>query len=289
MTDAISSFLRILDLEKLDRNLFRGMSPDVGWQRVFGGLVIAQALVAAARTVDDDRPVHSTHGYFMRPGDPQVPIIYHVDCIRDGKSFATRRVVAMQNGVAIFSQSASFQTMEDGLSHQFDMPQVPQPEDLPSEKELKARFFDTAPKNVRSYWQRERPIEIRPVDPTHYISDEKLPPYQNIWFRVAGTLPEDPMIHQAALAYASDMTLLSTALTAHGKSVFSPDIQAASLDHALWLHRPILFDDWLLYTQDSPASAGGRGFSRGQIYHRHGQLLASCTQEGLVRLRREKT
>ncbi len=284
-SDPVARLLSILDLEPLEHNLFRGTSPDTGWQRVFGGLVIAQSLMAATRTVDADRPAHSLHGYFMRPGDPGTPIIYDVDRIRDGKSFTTRRVVAIQHGKAIFSMSASFQRVEEGLEHQFDMLDVPQPEDLPSEQDLKDKFIDVVPENVRRYWERKRPIEMRPTDLTNFVSSKKLPPHQHVWFRTTGALPKDPIIQRCVLAYASDMTLLNTSLYAHGRSIFDPDLQVASLDHALWMHHPIVLDDWVLYTQDSPAASGARGFTRGLIYRRDGRLLASVAQEGLIRVR----
>ncbi|NBN80218.1 acyl-CoA thioesterase II [Microvirga tunisiensis] len=286
MNTAIETLLSILDLEPLEHNLFRGRSPQVGWQRVYGGQVIGQALVAASRTVSEDRHIHSLHGYFLRPGDPAVPIIYDVDRIRDGGSFTTRRVVAIQHGQAIFSMSASFQTLEDGLEHQVDMPDVPMPEDLPSEKDLKEKFLQVAPDNVRKYWERERPIELRPVDLTHYFSAKKLEPTQHVWVRATSRLPDDQRIHQCVLAYASDMTLLDTSLFPHGKSVFSPDIQPASLDHSMWFHRPFRADEWLLYSTDSPSSSGGRGMNRGTLYSRDGQLIASTAQEGLIRLKR---
>lgn len=283
MNTAVDNLLQILDLEMLEHNLFRGRSPQVGWQRVFGGQVIGQALVAASRTVVEDRHVHSLHGYFMRPGDPAVPIIYEVDRIRDGGSFTTRRVVAIQHGKAIFSMSASFQVLEEGLEHQIDMPDVPMPEELPSEADLKEKFLKVAPPSVRAYWERERPIELRPVDLTHYFSDKPLPPTQYVWVRASHTLPDDPRIHQCVLAYASDMTLLDTSLFPHGKSVFHPDIQAASLDHAMWFHRPFKADEWLLYAEDTPSASGGRGMNRGTLYTRDGKLIASTAQEGLIR------
>jgi acyl-CoA thioesterase-2 len=285
MPSAIDSLLSILDLEPLEHNLFRGLSPQVGWQRVFGGQVVGQALVAAARTVED-RAVHSLHGYFMRPGDPAVPIIYQVERIRDGRSFTTRRVVAIQHGEAIFSMSASFQIAESGLDHQIAMPDVPPPEDLPSEAELKEAYLHAASEAVRRYWQRDRPIELRPVDFRHYISREVLEPTQNVWVRTTGKLPDDPDIHRCILAYASDMTLLDTSLFAHGRMIFDPEIQAASLDHALWFHRPFRADEWLLYAEDSPSSSGARGFTRGSLFSRDGRLVASVAQEGLIRLRR---
>ena len=285
MSRAMDNLLAILDLERLEMDLYRGISPKVGWQRVFGGLVIAQSLVAAQRTIADDRFVHSLHSYFMRPGDPEVPIIYEVDRIRDGSSFNTRRVVAIQHGKAIFSLAASFQRDEPGLSHQIAMPDVPMPEALIGEADLKEKFLKNAPDNVRRYWERERPIEMRPVSLTHYISPEKLEPVQNIWVRANGAVPDDRRIQAVVLAYLSDMTLLDTSLFAHGLSVFSSKIQAASLDHAMWFHRDCPLDDWLLYAQDSPSTSGARGLTRGGLYSRDGVLVASVAQEGLIRQR----
>lgn len=289
MSDAVANLLQTLDLEQLEKNLYRGISPKVGWQRVFGGQVIGQALVAAQRSVEESRRVHSLHAYFMRPGDPAVPIIYEVDRIRDGGSFTTRRVVAIQHGHAIFSMSASFQIAEDGLEHSRAMPEVAYPEDLPSERELAEKFIDNAPENVRRYWQRERPVELRPVDLAHYVSSKKLDPVQNVWFRATGPLPDDPAIQEAVLAYASDMTLVDTSLFAHGKAVFDPQLQVASLDHAMWFHRPFDFSRWHLYNQDSPSTSGARGFSRGNIFSREGLLVASVAQEGLIRRRSRST
>jgi len=286
MSSAMQGLISILDLETLERNLFRGRSPQTGWQRVFGGQVIAQALVAAHRTVDPERHVHSLHCYFMRPGDPAVPIIYEVDRIRDGSSFTTRRVVAIQHGHAIFSLSASFQIDEHGLEHQIEMPKdLPRPETLVNAKDLIEGFIDQVPESVRAYWERERPIEFKPVSLTHYMSREKLPPQQNIWIRTTGPVPDDRPLQAAVLAYLSDMTLLDTSLFAHGRAVFDEDLQVASLDHAMWFHRPNALDDWLLYTQDSPNTSGARGFTRGSIYAADGTLVASMAQEGLIRLR----
>ena len=285
MSKAVATLMKTLDLERIEQNLYRGQSPDVGWQRVFGGQVVGQALVAAQRTVDKERHVHSLHGYFMRPGDPTVPIIYNVERIRDGGSFTTRRVVAIQHGKAIFSMSASFQAMEPGLDHQIEMPDVPKPEELASEKELAKQFIEFAPEPVRKYWERDRPIELRPISLEHYISKKKLEPVQNIWIRATGKIPDDPALHQAVLAYASDMTLLDTSLFAHGRAVFDPKLQVASLDHAIWFHRPINMEEWYLYSQDSPNSSGARGFTRGSIFSSDGVLVASVTQEGLIRER----
>lgn len=286
MVSAIKRLLSILDLEQLEHNLFRGMSPQDGWQRVFGGQVIGQALVAAERTVDG-RAAHSLHGYFMRPGDPSVPIIYEVDRIRDGKSFNTRRVVAIQHGHAIFSMSASFHLVEDGFEHQFEMPDVPKPDDLPSLNDIKDQFMDKLPVNIKKYFERERPIEIKPVDTSRFFKSEKRHPQQSIWIKASDSLPDDPGLHQCALAYASDFSLLDTALIAHGRMLFDPELMLASLDHAMWFHRPVRADDWLLYTMDSPAANGARAFCRGSIYTPDGVLVASVAQEGMVRVRRD--
>jgi len=284
MSRALEHLLSVLDLEQLEVNLFRGLSPQVGWQRVFGGQVIGQALVAAHRTVNG-RPAHSLHAYFLRPGDPTVPIIYEVDRIRDGGSFSTRRVVAIQHGQAIFSMAASFHKDEPGLHHQMKMPDVPSPESLPSEAELKEQLINRLPEPVKAYWQRERPIEIRPVDLSRYLSPENRAPTQQVWIRATGSLGDDLALHQCVLAYASDFTLLDTALIAHGRFVFDPGLMLASLDHAIWFHRSFRADDWLLYAQDSPSSGAGRAFCRGTLFTREGDLVASTAQEGLVRER----
>ena len=285
MSKAMQQLLSILDLETLEHNLFRGRSPQVGWQRVFGGQVIGQALVAAQRTVDPARHVHSLHGYFMRAGDPKVPIIYEVDRIRDGSSFTTRRVVAIQHGHAIFSLEASFQIEEAGLEHQIPRPlDIVAPEQLIGDKDLKEQYLQNAPANIRRYWEQDRPIELKPLSLTHYFSREKLAPEQNVWIRTTGPVPDDRAVQAAVLAYLSDMTLLDTSLYAHGRSIFDRDLQVASLDHAMWFHRSCTFDDWLLYTADSPSASGARGFTRGTLYSRDGTLIASTAQEGLIRV-----
>jgi acyl-CoA thioesterase-2 len=290
MPSAIETLLATLDLEPLEANLFRGRSPQVAWQRVFGGQVVGQALVAACRTVDvTARPPHSLHAYFLLPGDPKVPIIYDVDRIRDGKSFTTRRVVAIQHGQAILTMAVSFHRDEPGLTHQAEMPDVPKPEDLPSEAEIKERIMPAMPDPVRRYYERERPIELRPVEYGRYLGQPVAGGRFNVWIRATGRLPDEPAIHQCVLAYASDMTLLDTALIPIGRSVFDKSIMAASLDHALWLHRPFRADEWLLYAQDSPSLAGARGFSRGLIFARDGTLVASVAQEGLLRERAAET
>ena len=284
MSRALDQLLTILDIERLEENLFRGLSPQVGWQRVFGGQVIGQALVAANRTVNG-RLTHSLHAYFLRAGDPSVPIIYTVDRIRDGGSFTTRRVVAVQHGQAIFSMAASFHKEETGLEHQIKMPEVPPPESLPSEAELKACLIDRVPPQVKAYWERERPLEIRPVDLSRYLTPGNHDPSQQVWIRATGELSNEQSLHQCVLAYASDFTLLDTALIAHGRFVFDPKLILASLDHALWFHRKLRADEWLLYAQDSPISGGGRAFCRGMLFTRDGKLVASTAQEGLLRER----
>jgi acyl-CoA thioesterase-2 len=288
MSAAVQALLEILDLEPLEVNLFRGRSPQTGWQRVFGGQVIGQALVAAVRTVAGRTP-HSMHAYFLLPGDPKVPIVYDVERIRDGKSFTTRRVLAIQHGHPIFSMSVSFHNDEEGLAHQAKMPDVPLPEALPSEAEAKERVLAKMPDTVRRYYERERPIELRPVEYGRYLGQKYEDGRFNVWIRTTGRLPDDPAIHQCVLAYASDLTLLDTALVPHGRTLFEKEFMAASLDHALWIHRPFRADDWLLYAQDSPNLSGARGFSRGLIFTRDGTLVASVAQEGLVRKRRSES
>jgi acyl-CoA thioesterase-2 len=284
---SIQDVVAILDLEPLEVNLFRGRSPQSRWQRVFGGQVIGQALVAACRTVEDVtlRPPHSLHAYFLLGGDPKVPIIYEVDRIRDGKSFTTRNVVAIQHGRAIYSMSVSFHVAEDGPSHQFTMPDVPRPDDLPSEAEIRNQVQSRLSDPVRRYFERERPIELRPVEYGRYLGEKLEGGRYHMWMRATGRLPDEPAIHQCVLAYASDMTLLDAALIPLGKSVFNEDIMAASLDHALWFHRPFRADEWLLYAQDSPNLGGALGFSRGLVFAQDGRLVASVAQEGLLRLR----
>lgn len=281
MAPDVESLLATLDLEQLEQNLFRGHSPQNGWKRVFGGQVVGQALAAAMRTVDG-RPPHSLHAYFLLGGDPAAPIIYDVDRIRDGGSFATRRVVAIQHGQAIFSMGVSFHTREDdGFSHQIAMPAVPDPEALPTEGE----FAHLIPESMRGIWASARPIEMRPVE-LHLPGQKARLPVQNIWLRCRDRLPDDPALHQVVLAYASDFTLLAVGMVPHGGTIFDPSVMAASLDHAVWFHRDFRVDDWLLYSQDSPSSEGARAFCRGSIFNRDGVLVASVAQEGLIRKRK---
>ncbi len=280
-----TDLLAILGLEQLELNLFRGMSPPTHMQRVFGGQVLGQALVAACRTVEGVLP-HSLHAYFLLGGDPKAPIIYEVDRIRDGKSFSTRRVVAVQHGRAIFSMSVSFHNDEPGLDHQMPMPDVPHPDQLPSDAEIRQEILPQLPELVRRYYERPRPIELRPVEFGRYLGQKPQDGRFHVWIRATGRLPDDPAVHRCVLAYASDMTLLDTALIPHGLSVFDRSIMGASLDHALWFHRPFRADEWLLYSQDSPNLHGARGLGRGLIFSAGGALVASVVQEGLLRTRR---
>ena len=281
----LGQLLHLLELERIEHDLFRGQSQDLGWGNVFGGQVLGQALSAAAQTVPEERAVHSMHGYFLRTGDAKKPIVYEVDRIRDGKSFTTRRVVAIQNGAAIFSMSASFQRDEPGLEHQAPMPETPGPEGLRSELDLARKYADRIPEPLRAQATCERPIEIRPVDPVNVLAPKPMPPHRRVWYRAAGTLPEGANLHRWLLAYASDFNLLGAAMQPHAVSWIMPDIQVASLDHAIWFHRPFRFDEWLLYVIDSPSTSGARGLARGQFFTQKGELVASTAQEGLIRKR----
>jgi len=283
---AVSDLLAILDLERLETDLFRGVSPAIGWPRVFGGQVVAQALVAASRTVVGSRPPHSLHAYFLLGGDPAVPIVYEVERIRDGGSFTTRRVKAIQHGRAIFAMSVSFHDDEPGLAHAQAMPDLPGPEDLPDAREALAGGRAIVPEPMLAYFTQTWPISLRIVEIERYTSRMPQAPRFHVWMKASDRLPDDPALHRAVLAYASDMTLLDATLIAHGRTVFDADIQSASLDHALWFHRPFRADEWLLYAQDSPGTAGGRGFARGSLFARDGSLVASVVQEGLIRPRR---
>ena len=279
------TWLNLMDLEQIEVNLFRGTSPNEGWQRVYGGQVLGQALVAASRTVEDDqRAAHSLHGYFLRPGDTTVPLLYQVDRIRDGKSFTTRRVVAIQNGRAIFNMAVSFQVQEGGLEHALPMPEVPAPEDCPSSEELHEKYIDDMPEAMKGYVDRPRPIEMRFVEPFNEFKPDPMPPYQHVWIRTRDVMPDDQRLNQCVLAYASDMTLLDTCYRPHAIGWGNSNFQVASLDHAMWFHRRFKTDEWLLYAQDSPNSGGARGFNRGTIYTKQGELVASVAQEGLIRL-----
>ena len=287
MSKALDALVELLDLEELEVNLFRGRSPQEQQQRVFGGQVAGQALVAATRTVDHGH-VHSLHAYFLRPGDPKVPIVFQVDRIRDGRSFTTRRVVAIQHGEAIFHLSASFQPDEPGLEHQDPMPAAPDPESLPTWHDRMAPVIEKVPAEMRRWLERERPIDLRYDGEIAIFHAEKRPPRQQVWMRADGKLPDDAALHACIVAYASDMTLVDTALLPHGVAWADDSYMVASLDHAMWFHRPFRADEWLLYDLVSPNAYGSRGFSQGRIFTREGQLAVSVAQEGLIRLRKKK-
>lgn len=279
-----------LDLETLELNLFRGSSRDLGGRSVFGGQVIGQAIVAATRTIEGRMP-HSLHAYFLLPGDMNAPIVYEVDRIRDGGSFSARRVQAIQHGRPILSMIASFQVPEDGLEHQVAMPEVPPPEALKSTAELIPQWIAEAGEvhpRILASLKRAEVLEFRPVYPWSPLKPNVTEPRQAIWFRIGQNLPDDPILHRCLLAYASDFNLIGTALRPHGKSWYSPDMVVASLDHALWFHRDLRVDDWLLYSMDSPTSQGARGMTRGKVFDRQGRLVASVAQEGLLRLTDKK-
>lgn len=288
MSESHVALLALLDLEPLEVNIYRGQNRDLGTGRVFGGQVFAQALVAARRTVEGEREAHSAHGYFILPGDLKAPIVYFVDRLRDGSSFTTRRVTAIQHGQAIFNLSASFHIAEEGPSHQPPMPAAPDPETLAPELSLIREVAAQIPESLRPVVTQDRPIDFRPVSPIDPFKPEAREPTRQVWFRVIDELPPEPWIHQAILAYASDYGLLTTALQPHGIGYRMPGLQLASLDHSVWLHRRFRADEWLLYSMDSPVMTGARGFVRGSIFSRAGNLVASVAQEGLLRLRKPK-
>ncbi len=280
---AVRELLEQLDVEETRDGVFLGASQDLGWGRVYGGQVLAQALAAAERTVDSSRLAHSLHGYFLRPGDPRMPIEYLVEQTRDGRSFTTRRVRAEQDGKPIFFMAASFQVPEPGLEHQDEMPEVRGPDGLMSYTELINRFQEVLPESMSDWAMMDFPIEMRPVEVSNPMSPEPSDPVQYMWLRAASELPDDPALHRCVLAYASDFVLLDTALLPHGTSYWQGKLRTASIDHAMWFHRDFKMDDWLLYSMDSPSAAGARGLVRGQFYDLDGRLVASAVQEGLMR------
>jgi len=289
MGTALDELLSLLKLEPIEENLFRGRSQDLGYRQLFGGQVLGQALSAAGQTVPNERRVHSLHGYFLRPGDASLPVVYTVTRVRDGGSFSTRSITAVQKGQSLFTAMASFQGKEPGFSHQARMPDVPPPEELPTDLDLLRRQIHLVPERLREKLLGDKPLEMRPVTPMDPFAPAKREPVKHVWFRAQGALPEDAQIHQYVLAYASDFNLITTALLPHGVSVMQRNIQGASLDHALWFHggEPRV-NEWLLYTMDSPWAGNARGLSRGQIFTREGQLVASVAQEGLLRMRLDK-
>ncbi len=281
---ALDDLLDLLDLEPIEVRIFRGRNRPLASPRVFGGQVLAQALVAAGRTVDPDRRCHSLHAYFILPGDIEAPIVYEVESLRDGGSFTTRRVTAIQHGRPIFNASLSFHRDEPGLDHQAEpAPDVPPPDDVTSERDLALSVADQIPEPLRTVLTRDRPIDFRPIDPVDPLRPQPREPRAATWLRATGDLPDDPLVHQAVLAYASDWGLLSATLLPHGRSVFDGTVQAASLDHAVWFHRGFRADAWLLYAMDAPTAAGARGFARGAVTDADGRLVASVAQEGLIR------
>jgi acyl-CoA thioesterase-2 len=284
MSQVMQEVLDLLDLETIEAGLFRGPSHNIVGKNVFGGQVLGQALMAAGRTVDG-RLAHSLHGYFLRAGDTTAPIVYQVEKIRDGKSFATRNVKAIQHGEIIFIMSASFAIPEDGLEHQSEMPAVDGPDGVLSETELRQKVAPMIPEKIRDAFARERPIEIRPINPVNPFAPVKQEARRYHWMRAQSRLPDDPLLHQCVLAFASDFALMGTAMLPHGVSFMQNNMQAASIDHSMWFHRPFRVDDWLLYDMDAPNASSSRGMNRGLIYSQDGRLVASTAQEGLMRLR----
>jgi acyl-CoA thioesterase II len=283
MNQLLEDLIKVMTLERIEINLFRGQSRDIGSPQVFGGQVLGQALVAATATVEN-REVHSLHAYFLRRGDFNSPIVYEVDRAWDGKHFSTRRVIAIQHGQQIFNLSASFQLPEAGLDHQTVMPEVPAPEALPDLSTQLRAALANAPPAMRRIMEQKRPFEFKPVQPTELIRVEKSAPLKYVWFRAVDTLPDDEALHRCLLAYVSDFHLLDTALKPHAVSMASGKLTVASIDHAMWFHRTVRVDDWLLYAIDSPSASGARGFTRGSIFARDGRLVASVSQEGLIRV-----
>ena len=281
----LQKLVELLALERIEENLFRGQSQDLGWGQVFGGQVLGQALSAATQTVLDDRNCHSLHAYFLRPGDAKLPIVYDVDRIRDGSSFTTRRVVAIQNGKPIFNMSASFQTKESGFDHADPMPAAAGPDGLPNEQQLWVKYADGIPEPFRSRALADRPIELRPVDPVDPFAPEVKSASHAVWMRATGTLGDLPALHAYLLAYCSDFSFITTAMRPHKTNWIDPTMQVASIDHVMWFHRPFRMDDWLLHVMHSPSASGARGLVRGSIFSRDGRLVASTAQEGLMRKR----
>jgi acyl-CoA thioesterase II len=283
MNRLLEDLVKVMTLERLELDMFRGESRDIGSPQVFGGQVLGQALMAATATVER-RVVHSLHAYFLRRGDFNSPIVYEVDRARDGNHFSTRRIVAIQHGAQIFNMAASFQSGENGLDHQLAMPEVPPPEELPDPKSHYRELSEQMPPRMRRILEQERPFEFRPVRLPNFLQPEKLSPLKHIWFRAVDALPDDEALHRCLLAYVSDFNLLDTAMMPHGLSLVSPRMVVASIDHAMWFHRSVRVDDWLLYTTDSPSASGARGFTRGSVFARDGRLVASTAQEGLLRV-----
>ncbi|PSV23385.1 acyl-CoA thioesterase II [Photobacterium leiognathi subsp. mandapamensis] len=285
MSKELNELLNLLQLEQLELDLFRGQSENLGLPQVYGGQVIGQSLSAAKQTVEKERFLHSFHSYFLRPGNPEKPIIYDVEKLRDGKSFSTRRVKAIQNGEPIFFLTASYQANEVGFDHQSTMPNVAGPEGLASESQLVDAIKQYLPPKIVETFGKKRPFEVRPVTVVNPLMPTATEPKQYLWIKANGTMPDDLSIHHYMLAYASDWGFLVTALQPHGVTLFSPKMQVATIDHSMWFHRPFKMDEWLLYAIDSPSASGSRGIVRGEIYNQKGELVASAVQEGLIRQR----
>ncbi|TVQ47457.1 MAG: acyl-CoA thioesterase II [Gammaproteobacteria bacterium] len=285
MNPILADLLHVLELERIEQDIFRGESRDIGAPQVFGGQVLGQALSAASQTVQD-RVVHSLHAYFLRRGDFNASIVFHVDRSRDGGSFSARRVVAIQHGRPIFTLSCSFQVPEEGFEHQVAMPEVPDPEGLADAQSLYSGEMPGIPEKIQRFLTRKRPFEFRPVDPVNFLRPEKRDPVKSVWLRATDALPDVDQVHRVLLAYVSDYELLGTAALPHGLRFGHDDVQMASLDHAMWFHRQPRVDEWFLYTSDSPAAQGGRGLARGMFFSRDGTLIASTAQEGLIRVHR---
>ena len=287
MRSVLAQLVDLLALERIEEDLFRGQSQDLGWGAIFGGQALGQALSAASQTVPEDRSVHSLHGYFLRQGDASRPVVYEVDRIRDGRSFTTRRVVAIQHGRAIFNMAASFQLHEEGFDHQKDLElEVPDPDSLVPEHVLAQQVADQIPERMRQRATSERPIEVRVVNPRRFFTTEPAPAQKQVWYKAVDPIPDDPRLHQQLLAYTSDFHFLGTSLYPHGISWITPGLQVASLDHAMWFHRPFRMDEWLVHVIESTSASGSRGLVTGRFYDRQGRLVASAMQEGLIRDRR---
>ena len=285
MKSTLDQLISLLNMETIEENLFRGSSQELGFRQLFGGQVLGQALSAASQTVDESRQANSLHGYFLRAGDARKPVVYQVERIRDGGTFSTRRVTAIQNGQPIFTCSASFHNSEEGFRHQTAMPDVPPPEDLLPEEVISPYLAQALTKENREKMLRAKAIETRPVQVLDPLHPEVGEPVKHVWFKPCAPLPQSPALHKHLLAYVSDFSLLTTSLIPHGASIWQPNMQVASLDHSIWFHEEVCLDDWLLYASDSPWAGNARGFSRGSIYTRDGQLVASVAQEGLIRSR----
>lgn len=288
MSPELQNLISLIKLEKIEEGIFRGQSEDLGLPQVFGGQVVGQAMYAAKQTIPEDRIITSFHSYFLRPGDSQKPIVYDVEILRDGGSFSTRRISAIQNGKPIFFMTASFQEQEDGFNHQNLMPDVPAPEQLISQDEIIQRFADQLPDAVKKYALRPNPFEFRPIEFYSPFDSAPQEPFRYIWFKAKGELPNSPELHDYLLGYASDYNFLPAALQPHGRGFMERDLQVATIDHSMWFHRPYRIDEWLLYAIESPSASGGRGFVKGQIYNQQGDLVATTVQEGVIRKRKPR-